>query len=622
MPPRALWYFGTLLQRFDPLTAEHLMWAARPTDQDVEKSLSDPDPWRVIYQRPDNRGTNPHLVSTKYTGYGVVLRAAVDTPQEVSVHLQQIDRGPNYRWGVAGEDGNGVIFYYAGGKAYSHNGTEDFGDRAEQDTDFCTNFGVFKDGKFRSIGPNVLSRPFYDFKTAQFAELTSEKGPNAYSWPEYLSRSVMLVGDDYLVAYDAVFNQAVPHRFSWFNKRGDEFPSIQIVKGGGHEQRTEVNTVSTRGLWYDGFGDSMVVVSHRKDAKVTKRPYGARVEVNGNVDDVFQDPHGARYADDGVNFEGTAGVVRRRGRACELALFHGSHIGAGGVLFTVSGDDVGVSASFENADDLQGHYYAPLRGVVSVQSNTLPAGAEFYVDGAKVDSRRNGDVLTMPLLPGRHQWQITAGSPVPLAPGVDHTENISGGAKVILSPVAGATEYRLEISRDSGTSWTTAGVTNGGDYMLTGLQNGSKIHVRVIAANAAHASKPGPEYPIYVSDQPAPAPDGLAVTLSPQATRLSWGQVLGVTEYRLYRRPDAHQNFKLVYGGTDRMFVDHSAGKIFEYAIAAVNGNGEGARSHVVTSDPSSWTNFDPKPGEPFRRVSYAGTPIPQEPPPPAYYPK
>ena len=42
---------------------------------------------------------------------------------------------------------------------------------------------------------------------------------------------------------------------------------------------------------------------------------------------------------------------------------------------------------------------------------------------------------------------------------------------------------------------------------------------------------------------------------------------------------------------------------IFEYRIAAVNGNGEGAPSRTADTDPASWRNWDPRPGERFRRV-------------------
>ena len=86
------------------------MWASRPTDQDAETAPGNAPPWDdIMYRAPENRGTNPHLRSRKHTGYGIVLRAAVDTPQELSVHLQQIDSGPNYRWGWAAEGGCGVL---------------------------------------------------------------------------------------------------------------------------------------------------------------------------------------------------------------------------------------------------------------------------------------------------------------------------------------------------------------------------------------------------------------------------------------------------------------------------------------------------------------------------------
>jgi hypothetical protein len=118
------------------------MWAARPADQDMETPLRPDEPWEIAYRTADNHGTNPHLRSRKYTGYGIILRSAVETPQELSIHLQQIDEGPNYRWGRAGEGGCGVIYFFANGKAYSSHGSEDVGDRDDQDADYCSNFSV------------------------------------------------------------------------------------------------------------------------------------------------------------------------------------------------------------------------------------------------------------------------------------------------------------------------------------------------------------------------------------------------------------------------------------------------------------------------------------------------
>jgi hypothetical protein len=618
-PPRSLWLFGTFLQRYAPLTAEYLMWAAKPTDQDVEVSRTAPDPWSVMYSGPDNRGTNPHLASAKYTGYGLVLRAGVDTRNEVSLHVQQIDDGPNYRWGVAGEGGNGVLYYYAGGKAYSHNGTEDFGDRAEQETDFCSTFGVFKDGKFRSIGFNVLDRPFYDFETAQYAELGAKTGPGAYSWPEYLSRSVLLVGTDYFVTYDATFNPAIPHRFSWFNKQGDDFPFLQVVKGGS--QKTEVNTEATRGVWLDGLGDSMVVVSQRKDIIVKAQPYGAQIIANGSTDQVFEDPKGVHFDQDGVKFNGTGGIVRHRANgALELALFHGSQIAAGGVSLQLSGLDAGISAEFSDPKEIEGRYYAPQTATLQISQ----AAASFYVDGAKLDVQWLDGGLKVQLPPGRHAWQVTSGKPIPIAPSIDHTENTADGARIFLKTGAGAKSYQVEVSRDSGGTWAPAGSTSTNTYDLKGFTNRVKVQVRAVAVNETRRSKAGPEYPIYLTNQPPSPPDGLALTIQPAPMHVTWGELLGVKEYRLYRRASGTQTYTLVYHGAAREYTErqNAAGAILEYAVSGVSGNGEGPRSKPVTTDPLSWTNFNPKPGEPFRRVSYAGIPDAQEPQAVFYYPK
>jgi hypothetical protein len=62
----------------------------------------------------------------------------------------------------------------------------------------------------------------------------------------------------------------------------------------------------------------------------------------------------------------------------------------------------------------------------------------------------------------------------------------------------------------------------------------------------------------------------------------------------------------LVYKGKERQFIDKSLAPlaIYEYAVKAVNGNGAGESSLSVDNDPESWLNFDPKPGEKFRRVA------------------
>ena len=89
--------------------------------------------------------------------------------------------------------------------------------------------------------------------------------------------------------------------------------------------------------------------------------------------------------------------------------------------------------------------------------------------------------------------------------------------------------------------------------------------------------------------------------------------MLGASEYRLYRRKRGEQNFSLVFQGLGKCFVDKNLsgvvpctllpgsadnppydGVVYEYAVSAVNGNGEGALSEVHSTDPTSWLNWKP----------------------------
>jgi hypothetical protein len=650
VPPRSMWYLGTCLRNYSPLAAEYAMWAARPTDQDMETKPGEPSAWDAMYRAPDNRGTNPHLHSRKYTGYGIVLRAAVDTPNEVSVHLQQIDQGPNYRWGQADEGGCGVIYYFAQGKSWSYNGSEDVGDRDDQDTDFCTNFGVFLDGQFRAIGMNVLSRPMYDLGCGQFAEITSREDSTAYSWPQYIGRSVLLAGHDYFLVYDRVMNPSIRHRLTWFVRRGDQMPALKLLRGAeprNETKHTEVNTEASSGMWFDGVGDSMTLVSHRKDIEAEVTPFGCRVRAADIDDLVFRNPQPVQFSEDGFAFEGTDGLIRRANDRIEFALFHGTRIAVPGLAFSTADTDLGISGTIAGGQPPRGCYYAPHVSSVSIALSIAATSAAeknvFYIDGSPCTARRESDKLTVDLPAGRHSWELTDHLPVPIAPAIEHTENRAGAARVFVSAVASATQYRFEISTDSGATWRAIATEAQPHCDLTGLVNGSKLHVRAVAINDRYASEPGPEYPIYVTDQPPPAPDGLHVDLGDGEARITWGELLGVTEYRLYARSKTPGNrekeFQLLYRGSDRSYVykhpdirvsnpvpgesrSGTGSEIVEFCVSAANGNGEGPRSPDADTDPASWRNWDPKPGEPFRRVSS----FPPDSPPsesewPRYYP-
>jgi hypothetical protein len=250
----------------------------------------------------------------------------------------------------------------------------------------------------------------------------------------------------------------------------------------------------------------------------------------------------------------------------------------------------------------------------------IPDRTVFYVDGAAQTAHREPGSLFIELAAGHHHWELTDQLPVPMAPSILRTENKAGGARVIIAPVASATEYRVELSRDNGGTWTKVDSSKDPELMLTGFSNGEKVHVRVIALNTLHESAPGPEYPLYVTNEAPPPPDGFHVDLAEGVATISWGEVLGVAEYRLYARFAGDSKFHLLYHGLERVYQDKQPGiraclpnpndsgitvhaNIIEYRVTAANGNGEGQPSRSADTNPAGWRNWDPKLGEPFSRV-------------------
>jgi hypothetical protein len=177
---------------------------------------------------------------------------------------------------------------------------------------------------------------------------------------------------------------------------------------------------------------------------------------------------------------------------------------------------------------------------------------------------------------------------------------------------------------------------------LANLENGRKVHLRLVALNGNRESEPSPAYPLYVSTVAPEPPDGFDLRLGTNLVQLTWGEVLGVTEYRLYRRVRGSEQWKKIWKGIDRSYADTSAkgviphtelpgsldnppytGTVYEYAVTAVSGNGEGAKSTVRNTNPAAWLNWLPDVLLQFRRQSeYVKPPyVPAGTVPPMYYP-
>lgn len=402
-----------------------------------------------------------------------------------------------------------------------------------------------------------------------------------------------------------------------------------------------------------GGRDRMTLVSHRADLKLGRvkknaGPLVSEVVTPEGSDYIYQQRAPFQSEEDGRVFSGRAGAIRRfKDGRTELNLFKGERIGASQLQLAVENPNLGVSAAFKMPSEVTGRFFSREGGRLTLTfPSGIPQGARMYVNGAAEKLTTNDKSAFVQLPPGGGSWQLSAGLAVPVAPEITRSVARADGALIAFTPVASATDYRIEISHDGGTVWTRAGNSKTAEFTLGGVKAPAKVHLRVIAMNGEAASLPGSDYPVHVTAKPAGPPEGLRLALAMDEATANWGAVLGAREYRLYRRQAGGTEWTEVYRGPERSHRDSAKGivpaernpgleadalrqpaetpHVYEYAVTAVDDVGESAKSHVSHTGPASWRNWYPDTPLHFKRRSAYWLPpfVKPEQVPPAAYPE
>ncbi|WP_420110562.1 hypothetical protein [Pseudactinotalea sp.] len=541
--PRIFRVLAEELERVDPLLSEHLYWTAPPLDFEWAPRGAEIFDHAGLLRRGtlDRRGLPPELPSRAYTGFGVVMRARPHTEDEAVVILQQIDDGPNYRWGRAARGGNGCLYYAAAGERWTHTGAEHVGDGLYGDVEATTNFGVkapggYRDiGEYRAIGRGDLDSALVDLDLARMAVLTA--APDVA--PLYRTRSVLMVDADYLVILDDVPDEQTEARLSWFVDVDGDFPYIAQLKPGAayvevdperrpREQRGRYPF--TRGRYYDGRGTFLTLVSHRDDVKAVATPWGATVASAEGTDHVVRSATPLEHTWSGVTVVAEAAVIRERDGVRRAALVRGSRMRVGEFAAEIDGD-AGIDITTGEGGQVSG--WLAVAGLQAHVTVSFAAGqGRLYVDGvARSPEGQDGRAsVELDLERGRYRWEITGTDPTPARPVIGTVVRRSDGYEIAVEQLASVTGYEV-VDHDGGCVLGAAP----GPRITIPVPTSTRA-VRVIARAGTAASEPSDPYPLPARPGAPPPPDGVVLHRGGNGHTVTWGSVLGAARYRVVSR--------------------------------------------------------------------------------------
>lgn len=615
-------YFPSMIQLadmcryYEPLLSEYILHNYR-NQENFDGLFDKLAHWKHdSYQcrTKNDGGTPPDLYSCKYTGLGYMMRNAANTDDEMLLFLQQLDEGPNYRWGRAARGGCGELYYYANRKKYTDHSPEDVGDENKGDVQACTNFGVLVEHEYKSVGRNELTEPLMDFDFIQYARVNAGE----YSQPYYRYRSVMMVENKYIAVYDAVADRMQYGRFTWAQNQTDDFPAIwnlkpgvQGIDGTGGYSVDKHPTYNfkfpqCRTKAFDGAGDFLTVVTHLRSYghephiyAPKKTEYGCEVGFPYRRDRIFNGQSKTYFSEGDCAFEGYVGYQTQTPSELRLAIFDGEYIAQNGVSLRIpyeKGVRRGMSLRL-NKGHLFGKYSFERGGQVRVEMQKHD-NASVWLNGKKVnaDYQNGGYVFNIPQ--GNGCWNIG------MYPDIEKTEIYTtrankDGAYIAWKKVAGAENYELEVKAYADEAYTKVVTVQELHYTVKGLSEG-KYFVRVRGVRADAVGEYSHPYPVYVTSEIPHCPEGLRVVEKDGAFTASWGQVLGADTYRLYRC--TNDGNVLIYEGATRNVVV-SQGKYF---VTCVNGNGE-SKPSLYRSTVEELARWDHHPEKGFIRNTRSG---------------
>ncbi len=586
---------GDELKNYNPMLSQYIL---NVCSSDDIYTLPTDNVFGFMAKLNSDNGTLPDLHSEKFTGYGYVLRSHVNTENEMSVTMQQIDDGPNYRWGIMSEGGCGSLFYYANNTMYSGNGTEDIGDDTRRDDEVGCNFSVLDNNQYKSLGRNELINPLIDFGCVQYARMDA----GTYSNKKYKYRSVMMVDNRYIVIYDAVKHLNTQGCFNWFNYEDRPLPFIHQLKPGVEGKNVTVskftvdmksaNNRSTmpdlKGVRYDGKGDFLTIVSHNENILPNNTYYGAKITDDSKEEYIFNSDAVVRVKENNIEFYGTVGYVKLEGNKTYVALIDGYYVAVGGIVISKKQKDSAVCVECDGTN-----YYGQVVNNFGEIEITIPQeGYTLYQN----DDKRNKN--TIDIKNGKISFVKDVPNPQKVM-NVSYTEE-KNGCKIKWDKVSFAEYYEISLSDNGINNWIYEGDTDNSEYVVK-ANNSLKRYVRIRACNNSGKGEWSCVNPlVLIKDIPVQI-EGLKIKhLCENKFKIVWGKQLGIEKYNLYRIVKGCEPV-CIYSNEQNSYID-TFDEECEYYVTAVNGYGESVPSCRRDNFEDGLAYFDPLPDTVFVR--------------------
>lgn len=587
---------GYLMMDYNPELGEKLLsiCPAKPIYGHETASYNGRDIWDFVVENNEyynNEGIVPELRSSKFTGYGYNLRSNVNCSDEMFVLLQQIDDGQNYRWGRAAQGGCGTIHYYADGKRYTGNRKEDIGDDNFADSQVGCNFCVLDEQTYKAVGRNDLINPLVDFGYLKYARIDAGE----YSDNEYKFRSVMMIDNRYIVIYDAVRDIRTEGKFSWFNYTDEDMPYIYQLKPGAEAVEKEApkltlddkprsaairNDKEVRGVSYNGYGDFLTVVTHKKDISAKSTEFGAVVCGNEYI---FNSNTITEWSENGIEFFGKTGFARRTDSGFEMCIIDAFKIGIDNVtLEKIKGNG---AVSLVKRD---GTYYGISDSDVSIKISGIEESLRLYCGGVECEMKLENGCAYMDIPAG--QFEITEKEPTLQKIRDIKITECSEGVQIYAERINCANGYEFAVGENN----------NDFDFIMSDEnalfveKRDNKLYIKVRAVNGSNKGEWSDITAVYFTQKVPNPPKGFRVKSHSNGTEFTWGRLYGVSVYKLYKCLN-DRTCECIYEGTENKYFVADKAEC-EYFVTAVNGYGESEKSVVRNTYLDGSAYFDPIP--------------------------